>query len=161
MRFLRDDAGSLAVLTVLLLPTILIVTVGVVDLGRVRLIAERARIAADLATVTAVNDQDEAELARSGRLRPSSDADRVARDHFALNLRPIAEPLASTPEAISAAADVAVFAAPGAVDPLTGRTYAGPTVRLAAALPIDTPFFAALLARPITVVQILSASTAR
>lgn len=160
-RFHREERGALALVTVLLLPFLLIIVVGVLELGAVRVVAERARIAADLATVTAVNDQDEAELARSGALRPASDAEQVARDHFALNLAPLSGSLAATPEAIAAAADVAIFPEPGSIDPRTGRTYAGPTVRLAADLPIATPFFAALLARPITVVQLLSASSAR
>ena len=160
-RFHREDRGALALLTVLLLPLILVTVVGVLELGAVRMVAERGRIAADLATVTAVNDQDESELARSGTLRPSDDADRVAREHFALNLAPLKGWLAATPEAIAAAADVAVSQRAGAVDPRTGRAYVGPTIRLWAELPVSTPFFAALLARPITVVHVLSASSAR
>ncbi|HEX9436165.1 MAG TPA: hypothetical protein VGA16_03275 [Candidatus Limnocylindria bacterium] len=147
--------------TVLLLPLILTILVGVLELGAVRIVAERARIAADIATVTAVNDQDVDELARSGALRPSSDAERVAREHFALNLSVLSASLDATPEAIAEAADVVVFAQAGQVDPRTGDAYAGPTVRLAAELPIRTPFFAALLARPVTVVQLRSASSAR
>lgn len=156
-----DDRGALALVTVLLLPLILIVLAGTLELGAVRVVAERARIAADLATVTAVNDQDDGELARTGSLRPAADAEQVARDHFALNIAPLSGSLAATPEAIAAAADVAVFGRPGGVDERTGRTYAGPTVRLAAELPVRTPVFAALLARPITVVHLLSASSAR
>lgn len=156
-----DERGVLALVTVLLLPLLLVVLAGVLELGAVRVVAERARIAADLATVTAVNDQDEGELARTGALRPAADADRVARDSFALNVAPLRGSLASSPEAIAAAADVAVFAGRGEVDPRTGRTYAGPTVRLAADLPVRTPVFAVLLARPITVVHLLSASSAR
>lgn len=150
----------MALLTVLLLPLVLIVLVGVLELGAVRIVAERARIAADLATVTAVNDQDEGELARTGALRPSPDAQRVAREHLALNLAALSGSLAATPEAIAASADVAVFER-SEIDPRTGRAYAGPTVRLAAELPVRTPFLATLLARPITVIQLLSASSAR
>jgi hypothetical protein len=157
----RDDAGSLALVTVLVLPLVLTVAVGALELGAVRVVAERARIAADLATVAAVNDQDDVELARTGSLRPSADAERIAREHLALNLEPLARSLASTPQGIAAAADVAVFAQAGMVDPRTGRSYAGPTVRLAADLPVATPFFAVLLGRPVTVVQLLSASSAR
>ena len=160
-RFFADDVGSLALLTVLLLPTTLLVLVGVLELGAVRVIAERARTAADLATVTAVNDQDEAELARTGRLRPSADAAQVARDQFALNIEPLAASLAASPKEIAASADVVVFPTAGEVDPRTGALYSGPTVRLAADLPVRTPAFAALLARPVTVVHILSASSAR
>lgn len=159
--FHEDEAGTLALVTVLLLPLVLVVLAGGLELGAVRVVAERARIAADLATVTAVNDQDESELARTGSLRPAADADRVARESFAANIAPLSGSLAATPEAIAAAADVAVFERAGSVDQRTGRTYGGPTVRLAAELPVRTPFFATLLARPITVVHILSASSAR
>lgn len=158
---LRDDAGTLALLTLLLLPTLLIVLAGVLELGALRVVAERARIAADLATVTAVNDQEGVELARTGRLRPSADAATVARDHLALNLEPLASSLAVTPLAIAAGADVAVFATAGETDTLTGRIYDAPTVRLAADLPVRTPIFSALIARPVTVVRLLSASSAR
>lgn len=158
---IRDDRGSLALITLLLLPLLLVVTVGVLELGAVRLVAERARIAADLATLVAVNDQDPDELMRTGTLRPASDADAVARLHLALNLAPLAGSLAVTADDVAAAADVAVFTAPGAVDPRTGRRYDGPTVRLAADLPIRTPAFGALLARPVTVVALFSASSAR
>lgn len=161
MRAFRDaDEGSLALMTVLLLPLVLVVLAGVLELGALRTVAERARIAADLATVTAVNDQDDGELARTGSLRPAPDAERVARDHLALNLAALSGSLAATPEAIADAADVAVFAEP-AVDPRTGRSYSGPTVRIAADLPVRTPVLAALLARPVTVVHLLSASSAR
>jgi Flp pilus assembly protein TadG len=160
MTFHRDEGGSLAVLTVVLLPTVLVVALGVLELGIVRVVGERARIAADLATVTAVNDQDEAELAQSGSLRSASDADTVARAQLAANLEPLAASLAATPEAIAAAADVAVVRR-GDVDPRTGRAYPGPAVRLTADLPVRTPFFAALLARPVTVVTLFSASSAR
>jgi Flp pilus assembly protein TadG len=158
---LCDEDGTLALLTLLLLPTILLALVGVLELGAVRVVAERARIAADLATVTAVNDQDDAELARTGLLRPSPNAAAVARESLAVNIVPLAGSLATTPDAIAASADVAVFAAAPWSDPLTGRTYAGPTVRLAADLPIRTPAFAALLARPVTTIHLLSASSAQ
>ncbi len=158
---LRGDGGSLALLTILLLPTLLILLVGVLELGVVRVVAERTRVAADLATVTAVNDQDEAELARTGALRPAADAEAVAREHFALNLVPLGPALAESTASIAGGADVAVFPSAGAVDPLTGRAYAAPTVRLAADVPVRTPAFAVLLGRPITVVHIFSASSAR
>lgn len=158
---LHGEGGSLALLTILLLPTILIVLTGVLELGAVRVVAERARIAADLATVTAVNDQDDGELARTGRLRPAADAEAVARESFALNLDPLSASLADTPASIASGADVAVFSGAGAMDPRSGRVYAAPTVRLAADVPVRTPAFAALLARPVTVVHIFSASSAR
>ena len=159
--FVADEDGAMALSTIVLLPLVLVVLAGVLELGAVRVVAERARVAADLATVTAVNDQDEVELVRSGALRPRAEAGQVARDHFALNLEPLSGSLASTPGAIAAGADVAVFVQAGAIDGRTGRTYSGPTVRLAAELPVVTPVFAALLARPVTVIRILSASTAR
>jgi Flp pilus assembly protein TadG len=160
-RFEADEMGAMALTTILLLPLLLVVVAGVLELGLVRVVAERARLAADLATVSAINDQDDAELARTGSLRPRADADRVAREQFAANLEPVGSELASTPDAIAASADVAVFEVAGAIDGRTGRTYAGPTVRLAAEVPVRTPVFAALLARPVTVIRILSASTAR
>lgn len=159
--FAADEGGAIALTTVLLLPLAIVLLAGVLELGLVRVVAERARLAADLATVTAVNDQDDAELARTGSLRPRPDADQVARDQLAVNLEPVSAQLAATPIAIAASADVAVFDRAGAIDGRTGRTYAGPTVRLAAEIPVRTPVFAALLARPVTVIQILSASTAR
>lgn len=158
--FLGDDGGSIAVLTIVLLPLILIVLTGVLELGFVRLVAERARIAADLATVVAVNDQDDAALARSGALRLAADAAGVARAQLAADLAPLAGALAASPEDIAAAADVAAIDA-GGVDPRSGRTLSAPTVRVAFDLPIRTPAFAALLARPITAVRIWSASSAR
>lgn len=159
--FRRDEAGSLALVTILLLPLLIVVTVGVLELGMARMVAERARVAADLATVVAVNDQDGGELARSGLLRLSPTAESVARQHLALNLGPLAGRLAETPERIAAAADVAVYAAPGGVDRRTGERYDGPTVRIAMGLPVRTPAFGVLLARPVTSVEILSASSAR
>lgn len=161
MAFHRDEAGSLALLTILLLPLLIVVTLGVLELGLTRLVAERARMAADLATVVAVNDQDPRELARSGSLRLSASAAGIARQHLALNLAPLADRLAERPERIARAADVAVFASPGAFDPRTGERYRGPTVRIAFALPVRTPTFGVLLARPVTRVQVLSASSAR
>lgn len=158
---LFDDRGSLALVTVLLLPLVLMLLVGAGELGFVRVVAERARIAADLAAVTAVNDQDDGELARTGLLRPAADAATVARAQLAANLAPLSGALAASPEAIAGSADVAVFREPGALDARTGRTYAGPTVRIAVEVPIGTPAFAALLARPVTVIRLFAASSAR
>lgn len=136
----------MSLLGVVLLPSILIVLIGVLELGAARVVAERARIAADLATVTAANDQDESVLRQSGTLRIAADADRVAREQLALNLEPLAEMLAAAPASIAAAADVTV----------TDRT-----VRLRAELPVRTPFLGALLGRPVTMVQLLSAGSPR
>lgn len=159
--FSRDESGSLAVATIVLLPVLVLMTVGVLELGMARLVAERARLAADLATVVAVNDQDGAELARSGALRLAADAAAVARDHLALNLSPLAGSLASTPDRIAASADIAVFPSSSAVDPRTGERYEGPTVRVTFDLPVRTPAFGVVLGRPVTAVRILSASSAR
>lgn len=159
--FHRDQSGSLALVTILLLPLLVVMTVGVLELGMARLVAERARMAADLATVVAVNDQDAGELARTGLLRLSVDAAAIARQHLALNLVPLAGSLADSPDRIASAADVAVFPAPGGQDPRTGERYEGPTVRIAFELPIRTPAFGVLLSRPVTGVRILSASSAR
>ncbi|MGH2378831.1 MAG: pilus assembly protein TadG-related protein [Candidatus Limnocylindria bacterium] len=159
--FYRDQAGSLALVTILLLPLLVVVTVGVLELGMARLVAERARLAADLATVVAVNDQDTAELARSGSLRLSADAASVARQHLALNLAPLADRLARSPDQIATSADVAVFPSGGGLDPRTGERYEGPTVRIELELPVRTPAFGVLLSRPVTGVRILSASSAR
>lgn len=160
MRFLREEGGSLALATLLLLPVLLIVLAGILELGVLRVVAERARIAADLAAVTAVNDQDDGYLASTGRIRTAGDADLIAREQFALNLEPLRRSLAVTPDEIASAADVAVFPSGGA-DPRSGRSYEGPTVRIAVDLPVLTPGLAALLARPTTVVHIFSASSAR
>lgn len=129
-----------------LLPAILVVLIGVLELGAARVVAERARIAADLATLTAANEQDDTTLRESGTLALAADADRVAREHFALDLAPLAGSLAATPAAIAAAADVTV----------TDRT-----VRLRADLPVRTPLFGAVIGRPVTVVELLSASSPR
>lgn len=136
----------MSAVTILLLPLLLVVLAGVLELGAARVVAERARIAADLATVTAVNDQDDAELVRTGTLRTSADADRIAREHLALNLEPLAGALDATPSAIAAAAEVIV---------------SDRSVRLGAELPVRTPVFGGLLARPVTVVQLRSTSAAR
>lgn len=159
--FALDQGGSLALVTILMLPLLVVMTVGVLELGMARLVAERARMAADLATVVAVNDQDPSELARTGALRLSEDAAAVARQHLALNLGPLSGSLAESPERIASAAEVEVHPAPGGIDSRTGESYAGPTVRISFELPVRTPAFGLLLARPVTGVQILSASSAR
>ena len=62
-----------AITTIVMLPLLLIVLSATFELGSVRVIAARARSAADLAALVAVNDQDDAELARTGRLVPVAD----------------------------------------------------------------------------------------
>lgn len=156
-----DDRGTAAVTTVVMLPLLLIVLTAALELGALRAIAHRAAVAADLATVVAVNDQDDGEHARTGLLRPSSDAESVARTYFALNLAPSAAALAASPDAIAAAADVAVYGNAPADDPRTGAHYARPTVRIIASVPVRTPAFGALLMPPVTTITVRAASSAR
>lgn len=131
---------------VVLLPLIIVVLTGVLELGAARVVAERARIAADLATLTAANDQDETVLRSTGTLRVSADAERVAREHLALDLAPLAGSLAADPAAVAAAAEV---------------TVGERTVRLRADLPVRTPLLGALLGRPVTVIELLSVGAPR
>src|SRR4026209_2696826 len=51
-----------------MLPLLLVVLVGVLEMGALRAIAHRAGAAADLATIVAVGDQDQLEAALSGAL---------------------------------------------------------------------------------------------
>jgi Flp pilus assembly protein TadG len=158
---MREDGGSAAVTTLVMLPLLLIVLVGVLELGALRAVAYRATAAADLATIVAVGDQDQAELVRTGTLRLSPDAADVARDYFARNLSSSAPALAASAEAIAASADVAAFATAPSSDPSTGARYDHPTVRLIAAVPVRTPGFAALLLPAVTTLTIRSASSPR
>jgi Flp pilus assembly protein TadG len=156
----RDERGMAAITVVLLLPLLLTMVAGVVQLGAVRVIATRISSAADLATLAAADDQDTAALVASGELRLAADAASVARTYFALNLASLASHLAVTPEDAAARADVALFAAPPATDPLTGWRFERPTVRIAASVPVRTPLFGPLL-QPITVVNVRAASAPR
>jgi Flp pilus assembly protein TadG len=156
-----DERGSAAVTTIVLLPLLLIVLTAALELGALRAITYRASAAADLATLVAVNDQDETEHVRTGGLLPSADAEQVARSYFALNLAPSAPALADPIEAIAAAADIAVFRESPATDAVTGWRYERPTVRLIARVPVRTPAFHALLLPSITTVIVRAASSAR
>lgn len=156
----RDEGGSAALLVVVLLPLLLTAVTGVIQLGAIRVLAGRVSSAADLATLAATDDQDAAELVRSGALRLAPDAEAVARAYFALNLAQIAPHLAVAPETAAAHADVATFASLPAVDPLTGWRYDRPTVRLAASVPIRMLAFGSLLS-PTIVVNVRAASAAR
>lgn len=157
----RDDRGLAAVTAIVLLPVLLVVLSGVLQLGALRVAAARVRAAADLATLVAVNDQDDAELARSGTLRLSSDAALVARDYFARELE-LSEPLLAAPSSdIARDADIVAFAAAPAVDPRTGERYDHPTVRIAANVPIRTPIFGALALGPSTTIRVFAASSPR
>ena len=137
-----------ALTAILLLPLLLTVLTTTLELGALRVVAARARSAADLAALVAVNDQDDAELARSGRLVPAADAEQVARDVFAANLEPIAAALAIPPGAVAAQAVVRVDTIP-------------PTVSIRVTVPIHTPVFGALFFRPVTEVAISISGGAR
>lgn len=137
-----------AVTTVVALPLLMVVLMMTLELGSVRVAAARVRSAADLAVLVAVNDQDNAELARTGRLIPAPNAADVARDVFAANLEPIAALLATTPTGIAGGASVRVDARPA-------------TVHLSATVPVRTPFFGALFFHPITDVAVTANGGAR
>jgi Flp pilus assembly protein TadG len=158
---IRDEGGTAAVTTLVMLPLLLIVLVGVLELGALRAVAYRATAAADLATIVAVGDQDHAELVRTGTLRLAPDAADTARDYFARNLSASAPVLAATAEEIAALADIASFPTAPSFDPRTGTRYERPTVRLIAAIPVRTPAFAALLLPAVTTLTIRSASSPR
>jgi len=157
----HDDGGTAAVTTLLMLPLLLVVLVGALELGVLRAVAYRAGAAADLATTVAVSDQDQAELARTGTLRLATDAGETARDYFARNLFAASSALAVSATEIAASADIASFPAAPSVDPRTGARYDRPTVRLIASVPVRTPGFAVLLMPAITTITIRSASSPR
>lgn len=157
----HDDGGTAALTTIVMLPLLLVVLVGVLELGALRAVAYRAGAAADLATIVAVGDQDQLELAQSGRLRLAADAADVARDYFARNLAVTAPALGATANAIAASADIASFPTAPSFDPRTGARYDRPTVRLIASIPIRTPGFAVLLMPAVTTVTIRSVSSPR
>ena len=137
-----------AVMTVGLLPVLLVILATTLELGALRIVAARAHSAADLAALVAVNDQDDAELGRTGRLRPASNAAAIARAVFADTLEGIGQALAATPAAIAAGASVSVESAPS-------------TVRISAIVPVRTPIFGALFFHPVTDVAIKTAGGAR
>ena len=158
---IANESGSAAATTMILLPLLLVVLTGALELGALRAVAYRATAAADLATLVAINDHDEVEQTRSGALRPSADAEQVARAYFAMNLSSTAVALADSPGAIAASADIAVFRIAPATDPATGWTYARPAVRIVARVPVRTPAFRALLLPAVTTVTVRAASSAR
>jgi hypothetical protein len=137
-----------SITTIALLPLLLLVLTTTLELGALRVIASRARSAADLAALVAVNDQSDAELARTGRLEPAADAADVAREVFAENLEPIAASLGASPAAIASSASVTVDRVP-------------PTVRIGAIVPVRTPIFGALFFRPVVDVAVHSNGGAR
>lgn len=147
MSWLTDDRGS-AVITIVLLPLLLVTLGGTFELGSLRVVAARAQTAVDLAALVAMNDQDDGELRRSGRLRPAADAEAVARAILAENLGPVSAALTQTPAEIAARAKVAVDADP-------------PAVRIVATVPVRTPFFGALLSRPSIDLPVRATASAR
>lgn len=158
---MHDDRGTAAVTTLLMLPLLLVVLVGVLELGSLRAIAHRLTAAADLATIVAVSDQDQSELARTGTLRLAADAVETARDYFARNLSASASALAASAAEIAASADIASFPSAPSIDPRTGARYDRPTIRLIASVPVRTPGFAALLMPAVTTLTVRSASSPR
>jgi len=142
---IRDDRASIAVTVAVLMPLLLTVVGGVVQLGAARIVAARVASAADLATLAAVDDQDDSTLIGSGQLRLRPDAAATARAYFGANLENIAGQLASKPADAAAQADVAVFDVVPAIDPLTGWRYDRPTVRLAATVAVRTIVFGSVL----------------
>lgn len=158
---MRDDGGTAAVTTLVMLPLLLIVLVGVLELGAVRAVAYRAGAAADLATIVAAGDQDQTELARTGTLRLAADAADTAREYFARNLSATAPALAVSADEVAASADVASFPTAPSFDPRTGARYDRPTVRLIASVPVRTPGFAVLFMPAVTTLTIRSASSPR
>ena len=161
MSWAQDDRGTALVLTLVLAPLLLVALAGVLQLGALRVAAARVRAAADLATLVAVNDQDDAELARSGALRLATDAADVAREYFARELELSAPLLDGAAEDIAAAADVAAYPSAPAYDARTGARYDRPTVRIAADVPVRSPIFGALVLRPVTVLHVIAVSSPR
>ncbi|HYV21058.1 MAG TPA: hypothetical protein VEN31_00225 [Candidatus Bathyarchaeia archaeon] len=161
MRWAQDDRGTALVLTLVLAPLLLVALAGVLQLGALRVAGARVRAAADLATLVAVNDQDDVELARSGALRLAADAADVAREYFARELELSAPLLDGAAEDIAAAADVAAYPSAPAVDARTGARYDRPTVRIAADVPVRTPIFGALVLRPVTMLHVIAVSSPR
>lgn len=155
---MRDDQGNATLVAVVLLPLLVLVLGAVLDLGMLRRGAAAARAAADLASLVAVNDQDEAALAGRGDLVLAGDAESVAREYLARNLAPLAG-LGAAAWDVAAAADVAVIP-DGGIDPRDGSTYEGPTVRVIADVPLRTGLLRALLG-PTVVVRAHAAATAR
>lgn len=161
MNVLRSDEGSITITTLVLLPVLIVVLAGVLQLGMLRVGAARIRAAADLATLVAVNDQDELELSRTGTLRLARDAVDICRESFARQLELSAPLLAEAADDIAAAADVAAFPSGPAFDARTGLRYERPAVRIAAEVPLRTPVFGALVFRPITTISVLAVSSPR
>lgn len=137
-----------AITTIAALPLLIVVLLTTLELGSLRVVAARARSAADLAVLVAVNDQDDVELLRTGRLIPAADAGDVARALFAANLEPIAATLATSPVGVANTASIRVDPRPA-------------TVHLSATVPVKTPVFGALFFHPVTDVAVTANGGAR
>ncbi|HKY51319.1 MAG TPA: hypothetical protein VJP45_08680 [Candidatus Limnocylindria bacterium] len=157
----RDEGGSAVLTTLVMLPLLLVVVIGVLEMAILRGVAYRAGAAADLATIVAVGDQDQAELVRSGILRLAPDAVETAREYFARNLLATSNSLAVSASDVAASAEIAAFPVAPVIDPRTGARYERPTVRLLAAVPVKTPGLAILLMPAVTTLTIRSASSPR
>jgi Flp pilus assembly protein TadG len=158
---MKGQQGSAAITVVVLMPLLVGVLAGVIELGALRVLAGRVSAAADLAALAAADDQDADALVASGKLRLAPDAVLVARQFFALNLEPIAPHLATAPEVAAQDADIVAFPDAPVTDPLTGWRFDRPTVRIAASVPVRTPVFGALLLPSIVAVNVRAASAAR
>jgi len=158
---MNGQQGSAAITVIVLMPLLIGILAGVIELGALRVLAARVSAAADLATLAATDDQDGDALVTTGRLRLPANAVPVARQFFAANLEQIAAHLARTPDAAAAEADVAAFADVPAIDPLTGWRYDQPTVRIAASVPVRIPVFGAFLLPSVVTINVRAASAAR
>ena len=158
---MSGQQGSAAITVIVLMPLLIGILAGVIELGALRVLAARLSAAADLATLAATDDQDGDALVTTGRLRLPANAVPVARQFFAANLEQIAPHLARTPDAAAAEADVAAFADVPAIDPLTGWRYDQPTVRIAASVPVRIPVFGAFLLPSVVTINVRAASAAR
>ena len=158
---MNGQQGSAAITVIVLMPLLVGVLAGVIEVGALRVLATRVSAAADLATLAATDDQDADALVATGKLRLPADAVSVARQFFAANLEQIASQLARSPEVAASEADVAAFVDVPAIDPLTGWRYDQPTVRIAAAVPVRMPVFGALLLPSVVTVNVRAASAAR
>jgi Flp pilus assembly protein TadG len=161
LSWIHDERGTALVLTLVLAPLLLVALAGVLQLGALRVAGARIRAAADLATLVAVNDQDDGELARTGTLRLAADAADVAREYFARELELSAPLLDGAASDIAENADVAAYPSAPAYDARTGARYERPTVRIAADVPVRTPIFGALVLRPVTMLQVIAVSSPR
>ena len=158
---MKREGGSAAITVIVLLPLLVAVLAGVIEIGAVRVLATRVSTAADLATLAAADDQDADALANTGKLRLPPDAVSVARQFFAANLAQTSDHLAITPATAASEADIAAFPDTPATDPVTGWHYDQPTVRIVASVPVRAPVFGALLLPSVITINVRAASAAR